>query len=637
VTFARAWTGFSKQPLRGNAEAPYGLNSLNKLDPMRLDGHKRDAFPKRDLHGGYIGDWYPLCVDHPARRFLRKGATYRFLGSSPLPREQRDPTTFGNVDGSIKRVDLVAGQSALYAALCNASPSAPTVCRYQSQVVLDTNLDCHGAECEVDTVRVVALSGTGKVFFEYIQPPCVQLPFFSGGKKLRTSSAADSMICADPRMAIGAEACCATAAATSATQDCKYHGERMTFGTATQRCANKVGGAQSVCDFTTVTEKCDQTPLLANMWTSASCNVQAKVSKEGRVAIVHDTPAASTRLHVLPKTKNFFRVLWGGDGSFPSATAAGSCGPGCSPVVGDEAGSCLCSVTVRGRAAFQTKPTREDIVKRLRIGAVAPDVHDTNTFTLVTGADAISNVKTYVKTGGVTFDIDTVFEVISNGKVVFLRNIESIVELPGGQSFRNPPHFVDIVDPTTRDAVHETDAVLENYLYHPSCPPFLAYRFIQRFVSSNPSPRYISAVATAFRTGSYDGFGSGDYGDLAATIAAVLLDREARATELDLDPAHGKLREPLLKIIQFMRAMEVQPRGRHVVELGWLEDSIGMNAHQAPNVFSFFLPEFAPSGPVQDAQLVSPEAQVMTSPNIGEFVVLILFVFGYRVYSMRYI
>jgi cullin-associated NEDD8-dissociated protein 1 len=46
----------------------------------------------------------------------------------------------------------------------------------------------------------------------------------------------------------------------------------------------------------------------------------------------------------------------------------------------------------------------------------------------------------------------------------------------------------------------------------------------------------------------YDGFGSGKYGDLAATIAAVLLDREARSVELDLDAANGQLREPLLKV-----------------------------------------------------------------------------------------
>ena len=34
---------------------------------------------------------------------------------------------------------------------------------------------------------------------------------------------------------------------------------------------------------------------------------------------------------------------------------------------------------------------------------------------------------------------------------------------------------------------------------------FQAYRIIQRMVTSNPSPRYVEVVATAFATGSYGG------------------------------------------------------------------------------------------------------------------------------------
>ena len=147
-----------------------------------------------------------------------------------------------------------------------------------------------------------------------------------------------------------------------------------------------------------------------------------------------------------------------------------------------------------------------------------------------------------------------------------------------------PPHFVSFVEPTERDALHETEAVLDNYFYHDNVAPFLANKLIQRFVTSNPSPRYVQvrvllwfdmllfeirvrdgegattktetlhqpiatfatfvlpdsdvanpalidalqAASTAFRNGSYDGIGSGEYGDLAATLAAVLLDREAQ-------------------------------------------------------------------------------------------------------------
>ena len=49
-------------------------------------------------------------------------------------------------------------------------------------------------------------------------------------------------------------------------------------------------------------------------------------------------------------------------------------------------------------------------------------------------------------------------------------------------------------------------------------------RLIQRFGISNPSPRFIERVATAYSTGLYGQIGSGKYGDLGALAAAILLD-----------------------------------------------------------------------------------------------------------------
>ena len=180
------------------------------------------------------------------------------------------------------------------------------------------------------------------------------------------------------------------------------------------------------------------------------------------------------------------------------------------------------------------------------------------------------------------------------------------------------PHFVSFLTPTSVDAAHETEALLDHYLHHANTPPFIAHRYIQRFVSSNPSPRYVLAVATAFRTGEYDGvvYGGG-YGDLAATIAAVLLDREARSMALDADPHHGVLREPLLKVHHFLRAMEFLPAGgRGEVQLPNIEDDIGMNAHKSPSVFNFYQPEYQPAGPIARAGLVAPEGGLATAPYL---------------------
>ena len=108
------------------------------------------------------------------------------------------------------------------------------------------------------------------------------------------------------------------------------------------------------------------------------------------------------------------------------------------------------------------------------------------------------------------------------------KNVKSSVDVGEGEgSFRNAPQFLSLVNPTKMDAEYETEAVLDHYFHHQNVAPFVADFFIKRFVTSNPSPRYAEVVATAFKEGEYDGIGSGDYGDLSATIAAVLLDRES--------------------------------------------------------------------------------------------------------------
>ena len=169
------------------------------------------------------------------------------------------------------------------------------------------------------------------------------------------------------------------------------------------------------------------------------------------------------------------------------------------------------------------------------------------------------------------------------------------------------------------DAQYETEAVLDHYFYHDNTGPFLALRLIQRLVTSNPSPRYIYNVATAFKTGSYSArglsFGSGTYGDLAATFAAIYLDRSARSVRLDVDIGSGLLREPILKVLSLMRSMNFNSKAP-VIRMDGLLNDIGQMAHEFPSVFSFFLPEFKPYGRVGDASLVAPEATLLDMPKI---------------------
>ena len=83
-----------------------------------------------------------------------------------------------------------------------------------------------------------------------------------------------------------------------------------------------------------------------------------------------------------------------------------------------------------------------------------------------------------------------------------------------------------------------TEAVLDDYFFHQNTAPFIARLLIQRFnIASNPAPAYVAAVATAFRSGSYSRggktFGSGNYGDLGSTIAAIFLCPESTSATLD--------------------------------------------------------------------------------------------------------
>ena len=136
---------------------------------------------------------------------------------------------------------------------------------------------------------------------------------------------------------------------------------------------------------------------------------------------------------------------------------------------------------------------------------------------------------------------------------------------------------------------------------------------------SNPSPRYVKTVSTAFKTGTFlfkdTTFGSGEYGSMEATIAAIMLDSEARSVVLDADPSYGSLREPLLKYIGLMRSMNYVT-DEPVIRLEGMRTKIGQMAHDFFSVFSFFLPEFKPYGRIGDAGLVAPEGTVLDMPKI---------------------
>ncbi len=158
---------------------------------------------------------------------------------------------------------------------------------------------------------------------------------------------------------------------------------------------------------------------------------------------------------------------------------------------------------------------------------------------------------------------------------------------------------------------NDVAGLLDHLFNHSNVPPFFARFMIQRFTISNPSPAYIESVAQAFKTGTYQGSGSGSRGCMEATVKAVLLHPEARSTSLAYDPMHGKLREPLIRLLHVARAFGLTSNRTY----GWfyfkdLHDTILQAPYQSPSVFNFYRPDYAPNGVIADSDLNAPEFQI---------------------------
>ena len=142
------------------------------------------------------------------------------------------------------------------------------------------------------------------------------------------------------------------------------------------------------------------------------------------------------------------------------------------------------------------------------------------------------------------------------------------------------------------------ERVLDSLMAHPNIGPFIGKQLIQHLVSSNPSPAYVTRVSTAFNSGKFVTFGTGQKGDLAATVAAVLLDAEARSTTTTRTA--GKLREPVQLFTGVLRALSGRTDGE---ALGWWwGENLRQHVFRPPSVFNFYPPNY----PVPGTALVGP-------------------------------
>jgi len=143
------------------------------------------------------------------------------------------------------------------------------------------------------------------------------------------------------------------------------------------------------------------------------------------------------------------------------------------------------------------------------------------------------------------------------------------------------------------------ESALDSLMSHPNTAPFVGRQLIQHLVSSNPSPAYVQRVADAFVAGRFQGFGGGQRGDMKSTVAAILLDPEARGD----NPGNsaGRLREPVQLFTGVLRALNGRTDGD---ALGWWwGEELRQHVFRSPSVFNFYPPTY----PVAGSSLVGPQ------------------------------
>ena len=175
--------------------------------------------------------------------------------------------------------------------------------------------------------------------------------------------------------------------------------------------------------------------------------------------------------------------------------------------------------------------------------------------------------------------------------------------------------FLGISIPAGADAATARKLALDGLFAHQNLPPFVSRQLIQHLVTSNPSPAYVGRVAAVFANS------GGVRGDMKAVIRAILTDAEARDDSQANSTSFGKVREPVVRLVQWAKAFEVTsptqawPFGN----TSSAANRLGQSPGRAPSVFNWFRPGYAPAG-LQSGDTVAPEFQIINEPSVIAYV-----------------
>ncbi len=167
------------------------------------------------------------------------------------------------------------------------------------------------------------------------------------------------------------------------------------------------------------------------------------------------------------------------------------------------------------------------------------------------------------------------------------------------------------------DGEQTLEAAIGILMQHPNIAPFISRQLIQRLVTSNPSPDYVSRVATTFQS---------TQGDMKSVITAILTDTEATSDALLTNPQAGKLREPVVRFIQWARTFQlnIEPSDATTwAKIGSLanpSNALAESPLQSPNVFFFFQPGYIPpQTALQENGITAPEFGITNESSVAGY------------------
>ena len=167
------------------------------------------------------------------------------------------------------------------------------------------------------------------------------------------------------------------------------------------------------------------------------------------------------------------------------------------------------------------------------------------------------------------------------------------------------------------DGEQTLEAAIGILTAHPNMAPFISRQFIQRLVTSNPSADYVSRVAAVFKSAQ---------GDMKSVITAILTDTEATSDTLLSNPLAGKLREPVVRFIQWARTFQLNfsptaaAQWAGIGDLSSPSSRLAESPLQSPNVFFFFQPGYIPPHTaLQTNSITAPEFAITNESSVAGY------------------